>query len=178
MLEMSMSEITEVAELIFEGTVVSVESREDGPEGPIHTYVVFEVLDVIKGDWPEATLELRFLGGGVGDKHFQVMESNIPRLGEHGVYFVESPEIFYVNPILGWAQGHFLVKRDSSGDPRVHTFKGDAVLGFEPRGNKKAAGINSGAASGLRTAKDNESNKALTPEQFKNSIRTLIKDEK
>ena len=55
------------AELIFEGRVVSRESRLSSMTGnPFTTYFTFEIIDVIKGSYSNSTIELGFVGGPKG----------------------------------------------------------------------------------------------------------------
>lgn len=120
LVQLSFDDIVASSELVFEGRVVSVEARETGPRS-IHTYVQFEILDVVKGDYTDSFLELRYLGGRVGNMQMEVTEMNVPEPGETGIYFVESLREMQVHPLVGWSQGHFLLRQDESGTSRVHT---------------------------------------------------------
>lgn len=127
LVQLSFDEIVASSELVFEGRVVSVEARETGPRS-IHSYVQFEILDVIKGDYPDSRLTLRFLGGLVGNRQMEVTEMNVPEQGETGIYFVESLRELQIHPLVGWSQGHFLTRQDDSGNTRVHTAAGQPIL--------------------------------------------------
>src|SRR3989338_3949584 len=88
-LQMNFGEIIAHAQLVFEGRVLSTESRRS-PDGMIHTFVTFAVLDVLKGDDTLAEIELSFLGGQVDTQRLQVTDLEVPEVGETGFYFVES----------------------------------------------------------------------------------------
>lgn len=96
------------AELIFEGRVIHVEALDTGPR-TIHSVVRFEVLRVLKGDYAASSLELRYLGGEVGNRRLDVQSMQIPDVGEHGIYFVESLDAGLVHPLVGWSQGQIIL---------------------------------------------------------------------
>jgi hypothetical protein len=124
--QLDFTEVLETAELIFEGRVIHVEAQETGPRS-IHTLVRFEILDVLKGDYSNQVLELRYLGGRVGTRELNVQAMQIPELGEHGFYFVESLQTPMVHPLVGWSQGHFLIETDAANQERVYTAEQEAV---------------------------------------------------
>ncbi|MEX1198744.1 MAG: hypothetical protein WEB57_12905 [Pseudohongiellaceae bacterium] len=126
--EMSFQDVVDSAELVFEGEVLSVESRQTGPRR-IHTIVRFRVLDVIKGDHPGDELELRYLGGEVNGRRMQVTDMEWPEAGESGVYFVESLQRPLVHPLVGWSQGHYRLAADGQGEDRVYTADRQPVAG-------------------------------------------------
>lgn len=101
-------DLTNKSELIFEGKVISTRT-EANLQGYIYTYVDFHVLDIIAGAVLEGDqLTLRFTGGVFGELTLDV-GAEIPKVGEHGIYFVESTSLPLVNPLFGWSQGHFTV---------------------------------------------------------------------
>jgi hypothetical protein len=120
---MSLEELTEKSEVIFEGEVVSVLTTNN-ERGRIHTLIVFAVNNVVKGQYSENQLTLRFLGGNYQGK-------NYPKLGEKGIYFVESITRRLINPLLGWDQGRYLVEKDESGVERVLTANGQPITAVE-----------------------------------------------
>jgi hypothetical protein len=172
-LQTSMVEMFDSSELVFEGVVADVETRADDAEATIHTYVRFEVLDVLKGEWAQETIEIRFLGGRLGEMSLHVSESNIPSQNERGIYFIESLERFQVNPIFGWAQGHFVLNPDESGILRVHTFSGDPVVGLGAATTPGARAPSSGVALGVRLKEPELQEVPLDSDQFKSLIRKL-----
>jgi hypothetical protein len=126
--EVSMDEMLRQSQLVFEGTVTAVSARENNQKR-IHTYVTFEVRDIIKGEYHGNVITLRFLGGTVGDVTMAVSDMRLPQQGEQGIYFVESLERDQVNPLYGWSQGHFVVQRDTAGGGRVMTNRRLPVTG-------------------------------------------------
>ena len=121
-LEVSLNEMLQKSQLVFEGTVTTIEARENSQKR-IHTYVTFEINDIIKGKYERDFITLSFLGGTVGDVTRAVSDMQFPEKGEHGIYFVESLERTQVNPLYGWSQGHFIVERHVDGNARLMTNK-------------------------------------------------------
>lgn len=124
--QLDFSDVLASAELVFEGRVVHVEAQQTGPRS-IHTVVRFEVLDVLKGEYADAELELTYLGGQVGTRQLNVESMQIPQLSEHGFYFVESLQAPMVHPLVGWSQGHFLIETDAGNQERIYTAAQQAV---------------------------------------------------
>lgn len=118
--EVSLNEMLQQSQFIFEGTVTAIEARENSQKR-IHTYVTFEIKDIIKGEYLGNIITLSFLGGTVGDVTMAVSDMRLPQEGEHGIYFVESLERLQVHPLYGWSQGHFIVERDVTGSERIMT---------------------------------------------------------
>ncbi len=111
-LKVSFEEVCQGAELIFEGRVVSRESRLSSTTGNPFTYFTFEIIDVIKGSYISNIIELGFMGGPKGDYVMTVSDMRMPEIGERGVYFVENLSVQQVHPLCGWHQGHYLVITD------------------------------------------------------------------
>ena len=110
-LEVSFDEVVQGAEFIFEGRVVSKETRPSPIGGTPFTYFTFQIMDVIKGSFPGNTIELGFMGGTLNDLTLEVEGMRMPEVGEKGIYFVESLDQ-QVHPLYGWRQGHYLVVTD------------------------------------------------------------------
>lgn len=118
-LDRSMTELSQNAELVFEGEVLSVQTRPSPINGMPFTYFVFKISDVIKGTYLNATIELGYAGGSLNGESLKVADLYMPALGERGVYFVESLSRAMVHPLYGWHQGHYIVEMDSAGVSRV-----------------------------------------------------------
>jgi hypothetical protein len=169
-LEVSLDDMLQNAEFVFEGNVIAVESKQSDPKR-IHTYVTFEVEDVIKGDYPKREITIRYLGGQVENLTVKVSGLRLPELGEHGIYFVESIRRNQVNPIFGWDQGHFIINKDGNGNQRLLTNKRLPVLAVKKNAVPSEKKINSrGVARELEVGQTDESDKALTVEQFKDIL--------
>lgn len=104
------------ADMIFVGTVVSVESRWADPERQaIETLVTFSDLSWIRGT-PRGAITLRFSGGTMDDIREEI--AGVPQFsaGERRVIFAHDGRS--VSPIVGFDQGAFRVV-DGSGGPQV-----------------------------------------------------------
>lgn len=120
--EVSLNEMLQQSQFVFEGTVTAIEAKEN-IQKRIHTYVTFEIKDIIKGKYHSNIITLSFLGGTVGDITMAVSDIQLPQEGEKGIYFVETLERVQVNPLYGWSQGHFIVERDVTGVEKIMTNK-------------------------------------------------------
>lgn len=179
-LEMSFQDVLDHAELVFEGRVSAVESRQED-DGMIHTFVRFEVLDVLKGDTPDTVLELRFLGGTVGTQRLEITDMIMPEVGESGVYFVESLHVPQVNPLVGWAQGHFLIEPQGGGERGMLTAHHEPVLAVDAADAAPVtAAMNTfskGVAKGVVVQESlsvQTASRPMTVEEFKHSVRVLV----
>lgn len=174
-LEVSLNEMLQQSQFVFEGTVTAVEARENSQKR-IHTYVTFEIKDIIKGKYPSNIITLSFLGGTVGDVTMAVSDMRLPREGEHGIYFVESLERVQVHPLYGWSQGHFIVERDVTGIERVMTNKRlpvTEVMADEQTstGKESIPALSKGVVRDLVIAKDK---KGMTVDEFKKVLHERI----
>lgn len=166
--KVSTDDLVNKAELIFEGKVVAVRSKMN-QRGYIYTYIKFDVVDVLIGEWSKNTLELRFTGGTVGNVRLNV-GSIMPSLGQRGIYFVEKVEQGLVNPLLGWEQGRFTIADDGS----VIAGNTQPVRAVERRSDLEFSKISNGVAEGIVTTQSAQSSavqsRALTVEEFKRKI--------
>lgn len=179
-LEMSFQDVLDHAALVFEGRVRDVQSQR-GSDGVIYTMVHFEVLDVLKGESPGASLALRFLGGTVGTHRLDVTDMTMPQRGESGIYFVETLQTPQVNPLVGWSQGHFLIEPHAGGERIVLTATHEPVLAVDAAASAPVtAALNTfskGVAKGVVVQESlsvQALSRPLTVEQFKHSVRALV----
>jgi hypothetical protein len=169
--EVSMDEMLQQSQFVFEGTVTAIEARENSQKR-IHTYVTFEIKDIIKGEYHSNIITLSFLGGTVGDVTMAVSDMRLPQEGEHGIYFVESLERLQVNPLYGWSQGHFIVERDVTGTERVMTNRRLPITAVMDKmqdeqmapGKERIQALSKGVVRDLVVAQDK---KGLTVDEFK-----------
>ena len=89
-LELSFDQVCQGSELIFEGRVVSKETRPSHTDGNPFTYFTFQIIEVVKGSYTGSTVELGFMGGQSGDSTLKVYGMQMPEVGERGIYFVEN----------------------------------------------------------------------------------------
>jgi hypothetical protein len=172
--EVSMNEMLQKSQFVFEGRVTAVESKEN-IQKRIHTYITFEIMDIIKGAYNSNIITLRFLGGTVGNVTLAVSDMRLPQEGEHGIYFVESLERMQVNPLYGWSQGHFIVVRDVTGIERIMTNGRLPVIGVRGETPDKQTftdkehiqALSQGLSRDLIVAQDGKEDSGLTVEEFK-----------
>lgn len=174
--QLSFDEVVATAELVFEGRVVAVEARETGPRS-IHTFVEFDVLEVLKGDYTGATIELSYLGGRVGNRQVQISEMQVPVAGETGVYFVESLQDRQLHPLVGWSQGHYLIEHDSNG--RAHIQSADhqpiRAVSIAPFAAAQTLG-DDGVASGVQIQSIRDEESAMSAAGFKALVRERVRE--
>ena len=144
----SMDQMIDGSEVVFEGRVLGRRFVDDGDAKHLRTCVRFEVLDVVKGPQLASPLELCFAGGrskaGITRR---ISDLDLPAPGERGIYFVESLADRMFSPMLGWSQGRFLV--DRSGE--MKTAGGQPVVALDASSDD-ADGISNGVALGARVA--------------------------
>ena len=183
-LGMDIDQVAQDAEFIFEGEVLLRETRQESGTGIISTYVTFSVIDVVKGDYDADSVELKFMGGVFNGQIVEVSGLTIPKLGEQGIYFVESINRNLINPLLGWSQGHFIIVEDD-GERRVSTVDDKPVTEVQavsaiPTTIKKPQAIIEGkgeVAAGIVTETSPIMiNRALSVDEFKSRILQIIEN--
>lgn len=184
LLGMDIDDIAERSEIVFEGEVIHRQAQLDNNSGIISTFITFRVIDLIKGDLGGNSLELKFSGGELNGEIVEVSGSTLPTLGEIGIYFVESASRDMLNPLLGWSQGHFLIKTEG-GQRRVHTVSDNPVTQVQsvsaiPLAIKAPKGLiqdNEGIAAGVTVQSRALTNsQALSVDDFKRQILDLIEN--
>tara|TARA_B110000503_G_scaffold46576_1_gene75984 strand:- start:9751 stop:10455 length:705 start_codon:yes stop_codon:yes gene_type:complete len=200
LLSLSVNSLSEQAEFVFEGEVIAVEAQRSGSRGMVSTFVTFRVIDTLKGDAGAIDIELKFLGGTLNGEVLEVNGSRLPKLGERGVYFVESLSRDLINPLLGWSQGHYLITTNGGVDSMT-TVDAKPIIAVSPiemttpSGASGASGslgasttqlpAQTRARSPLRIAADpsaaegiiaieRDSVTGISPADFKREIRALI----
>ena len=187
LLRVSVDELTQRAEFVFEGEVVSVQAQRSGARGMISTFVTFNVIDTIKGSASVESIELKFLGGNLEGERLEVNGSRIPELGERGVYFVESLTQDLINPLLGWSQGQYLIQTEDGVEQVTSVNARPIVSVAAPRSAAAAASgpATARSAARLRVAAEptvaeglnagvRGSDEGLSPRAFKKQIRALL----
>lgn len=187
LLRVSVDELTQRAEFVFEGEVVSVQAQRSGARGMISTFVTFNVIDTIKGSARVESIELKFLGGNLEGERLEVNGSRIPELGERGVYFVESLTQDLINPLLGWSQGQYLIQTEDGVEQVTSVNARPIVSVAAPRSAAAAAPgpATARSAARLRVAAEptvaeglnagvRGSDEGLSPRAFKQKIRALL----
>ena len=197
LLRVSVDELTQRAEFVFEGEVVSVQAQRSGARGMISTFVTFNVIDTIKASANAESIngiastnsfesiELKFLGGNLEGERLEVNGSRIPELGERGVYFVESLTQDLINPLLGWSQGQYLIQTED-GVEQVTSVNARPIVSVATPNSAAATGpATARSAARLRVAAEptvaeglnagiRASDEGLSPRTFKQQIRALL----
>jgi hypothetical protein len=175
--KVTLDEMVQQSEFVFEGKVLTIEATEESPRR-IYTYATFEILEIIKGEYPKSTISLRFLGGTVGNATMAVSDMQFPKVGEYGIYFVESLERLQAHPLYGWSQGHFLVERDETGIERVTTNRKEPLIAVSndtlavqtTPGENPLQPHDKGVAGGLIVAPKGEKVNGITAQEFKDIL--------
>lgn len=187
LLRVSIDELTQRAEFVFEGEVADVQVQRSGARGMVSTFVTFNVVEAIKGNPSAESIELKFLGGEFEGERLEVNGSRIPKLGERGVYFVESLTQDLINPLLGWSQGHYLIEIEDGVEQvtsvnakpivSVAAPKTAAAAASSPATARSAARLRvatePGVADGVVTG-DADLDVGLSPQTFKQQIRAHL----
>jgi len=177
--QLGMNDMLAAAELVFEGQVTNSEARWNDDKTLIQTFITFTVSEVISGDYAQDSLELSFVGGRVGIDAMQAEGSRHPKVGEKGIYFIESVSKQLVNPLVGWSQGHFLLKKNESGDEYVMTDKNAHVMSIasesissNSRTLSSTSSLSSGVARNVIVDKQ-PSSKGMSALKFKQELKQL-----
>lgn len=173
--EVALVDLVARSEFIFEGKVSHIETRKDANSRHVWTRVTFDVVDVIKGASHPRSVALDFLGGTYGGKTLRVTDMVLPMAQERGVYFVESQTRRQVHPLYGWAQGHFIVVRDSDGTDRVTTIGAQPVLDLD-RGDitRNRKRLSAGIARGVVTQRSSALSEAMSLQDFKRRLADIV----
>ncbi len=166
-------DLVDRSQLIFHGTVQSHHVTRAASSDAIVTKVAFRVLDTIKGRPHGTYVELEFLGGTLDGTTLSVSDLTIPPVGEEGIYFVEQFDHPQVHPLLGWWQGHFLVRYDERGRRITTTRDLEPVYDFTPRHALQRDGISGGSADGVINAATPQAPAPLAPEDFMARVRQI-----
>jgi hypothetical protein len=168
-------ELVQYSEFVFEGQVIAVESVISLNNHIPKTCILFEIREVFKGTHSDDTIELCFLGGITGEYTVQVANMQYPKLDEKGIYFVKSRSIQYANPLYGWKQGHFLIETDPhSSKEHVMTADRQSVTGITLE-EEPPLGLSTGVADGVKTTDRLQIEKSWTVEEFKQTLRSVLK---
>jgi hypothetical protein len=174
-LSVDLEEMLNNCDFVFEGRVINIESRMTQNGSSIHTYVVFDIIEIIKGEYPDDEIELSFVGGTVNGMTLKVGDMHIPEVGEKGVYFVESLSRTQVHPFYGWSQGHLLIIKDAAGIERVTTQRKQAVMMVEPAIKRRQPQLSTGAAQGLVVEEGRDSLESMSKTQFVQKLRDMLR---
>ncbi len=173
--QVSMDEMLQNSELVFEGVVTDKQVLAT-EQGHPYTEVSFRIIDVIKGEWPQGEIRLSFLGGETAGKKLKVQDMEYPRLGEHGIYFVETLQKRLINPLYGWSQGRFVVLPDDMGHRRIHTADGRPVTDLRFHQTDSEALLSRGTAKGVDVTGQELGREAMQLDGFKDRLRRQLQE--
>ncbi|RME67896.1 MAG: hypothetical protein D6781_12205 [Verrucomicrobia bacterium] len=124
----SFEELVARADLVVDGEITAVRSELSERQGRpvVHTYITVEVLDVLKGSAPEP-LELRMLGGTVGDLTMKIDGAPEFHVGDRDILFiVGNGQQFF--PLVGIMHGLYrIVPRPDDGAEIVLRTSGEPL---------------------------------------------------
>ena len=124
----SFDDLVKESDAVISGRVASIESRYNASH-EIYTFVTFDGLSVLGGDYQGQTLTLRFKGGQVENNISQIVGSPEFSVNDQVIVFVEGNGRYMV-PVVGWTQGVFRVTADASGRRVILDHEGNRVLGI------------------------------------------------
>lgn len=172
--QVAIDDMLEVAELIFEGEVTAVESRWNQDRTAINTYVTFNIIDIIHGSFGSSSIELSFAGGSADGLTLQVAGMIYPQLGEMGIYFIEEIGATFVNPIVGWSQGHFIVEEDANGEQRMRSAERQPITEMTDDSAPVSA-LSEGVAAGVKTNQNtSQMSTGMSKDRFKQDLRDRL----
>jgi hypothetical protein len=120
-----LNELIKQSRLVLTGVVSKVESDLGGDKRSIFTFVTLKDLVILRGEYPEKELKLRFDGGQVGFRVVSV--PGIPPFHETEkvLLFIRTinPTIC---PLVGCSQGYFKVREQG-----VTDLAGNEIVGFK-----------------------------------------------
>ena len=173
-LGVSLEDMLNNSDFVFEGQVINVKSRWTNNRNNIHTFITFEIIDVIKGNYKRQQIELSFAGGTVDGVSLNIGNMHFPELGEKGIYFVESLSRTQVNPLYGWSQGHLLIMKDDAGVDRVTTERKKPVMAVEPPNKGRQQQLSRDFAAGLVVGKDRDYHVGMAKTEFIRGLRAML----
>lgn len=121
-------QLVATAEVVVDGEVTGVRSELSDHEGRplVNTFVTIRVIDTLKGT-PGGTIELRMLGGTVGDVTLHV--SGVPKFkaGERNLFFIEGNGVNFC-PLVAVPHGYYpITERASDGATVVLRSNGEPL---------------------------------------------------
>ena len=153
-------ELVANAEMIFEGTVMTIRSEWTGQGSDRHivTYVTFKIEDSIKGSLGD-TYTIRMFGGTVDGQTIEVTDAPRFKTGDRDILFVEHNGTQFI-PLVGIMHGRFHVQADANGaNEKIAKDNGATVADVTKLGQDERAAV---------------SGTALSKAQFKAAIRQKI----
>lgn len=175
--QLTISEVIDNSALIIEGQVEGVRYEVPAGSKQVYTLVTIKILDLLKGTYLDKYIELRYPGGVLNGDVEYVADMQIPKVGEHSIFFVKSLTEHFVHPLTGWSQGEIKIVRDLIGGQQVYSAQGapiKAIRAVHPSLNVKSnATTTPDVALGVVTAAPGGT--GLSLEDAKQQLRQLIR---
>ncbi len=177
--EISIDDLALNAELVFEGRCIDTVTQQVPNSRFIKTVATFEVIDVVKGNYHDSTIQLEYLGGKLNGKELKIGDMHLPEQGDHGIYFVEKLNEQQIHPLLGWDQGRINISEDNNGIERVGTAANKPITSLEnqttqSRSIRQTSTNSTGVAKGIQAIESDNWTSALSKQEFKRQIKDII----
>jgi len=172
--QLDIDQLISQSELVFKGQVVDIQTNWNTAKTEIFTQISFRVDDIISGTLDSNNLTLSFVGGTVNGETVIIEGSAMPEINERGIYFVSSTKQQLVNPLVGWAQGHYITQKDQLGVERLMTQSKNPIESIDIN-LKKRNYLSKGSVTGVKKVSSGHINQAMSVESFKSLIQGRVK---
>ncbi len=107
-------EMVRRASHIIEGVVKRVESKWNADKSQIHTFIDIDLVKQIKGEFAkdQVEIQLRVLGGTVGDITMVIVDAPSFDLNEKVLLFLRPNFDHWLFPVVGFNQGKLRIETD------------------------------------------------------------------
>jgi hypothetical protein len=174
-LNVELDDMLNNSEFVFEGRAINIETIRGANINLTKTEVEFEILDIIKGSYPDKTIKIRFAGGTVDGVTLHISGMHYPELGEKGVYFIETLSRDLVHPFYGWSQGHFLITKQNTVTTRGSVPVVD-IVETETTQSTEPLTDGDGIARGVIVRKSSNTAGGMSSGQFKDKLKSMLDD--
>jgi|GEM_PF-6686736 len=119
--ERLVAKLTQESELVVTGVVTSMEARWNPRNTGIFTYMTVETMEVLRGQVPGRSIEVRNYGGKVGTTAQLAIGAPRFKLGEQVLLFLSPSEEPGIYKITGITVGKFAMARGPEGRKSIVT---------------------------------------------------------
>ena len=123
----SVSQLVQRADLVVMGEVESSESRWH--KSRIHTWNELSVDSIILGEAPSASIQVRHLGGSMGDYQLTIPGAPHFEKGDHVLLFLRQDSIGHAFHVVGLSQGVFQLAEGESSETISQDITGGMLEG-------------------------------------------------
>lgn len=125
----SFDDLVKESDGIVAARVANLESQYS-PNKEIYTFITFDQVEALSGNFHGQSLSLRFKGGRVGNDILDVEGSPNLQVNDRVVLFIQGNGKYMV-PVVGWTQGVFRIMQDSkTGQQVIRDHEGNSVQGI------------------------------------------------